>query len=89
MTLRVEAALVDPPTQRRDPSRVRVTLVNDGPDGVVVNRRLAPGYAGTLSREVYAELTTATGAPAAHADKDYERPWPTEQDFVELGPGSR
>ena len=66
---------------------MRVTVVNDGPDAVVVNGRLAPGYADSLSREVYAELTTAAGAPAAYAERDYERPWPTDEDFVELGPG--
>ena len=87
MTLRLEAELTDPPAQRRDPSPVRVTLVNEGPESVVVNGRLAPGYARSLSREIYAELTTADGAPAAHADMDYERDWPTEADFVELGPG--
>ncbi|MEY2442562.1 MAG: hypothetical protein QOJ46_1988 [bacterium] len=85
--LHLEAELTDPPAQRRDPSPVRVTLVNDGPESVLVNRRLAPGYAGSLSREVYAELTTADGAPAAHADLDYERPEPTDEDFVELGAG--
>jgi hypothetical protein len=85
--LRFEAQLTDPPAQRRDPSPVRVTLVNDGPDSVLVNRRLAPGYARSLSREVYAELTTADGAPAAHADLDYERPEPTDEDIVELSPG--
>jgi hypothetical protein len=87
MTLRVEAELIAPPSLRRDPSPVRVTLVNDGPDPVVVNGRFAPGYADSLSREVYVELTTPDGAPAAHADRDYERPWPTDRDFVELAPG--
>lgn len=87
MTLRVEAELLDPPRERRDPSPVRVTVVNDGPDDAVVNARLAPGYADSLSRELYAELTTDGGAPAAHADRDYERPWPTNDDFVTLSPG--
>jgi hypothetical protein len=87
VTLRVDAELLDPPSERRDPSPVRVTLVNEGPEAVAVNGRLAPGYADSLSREVYAELTTAGGAPAAYADRDVERPWPTDEDFVELGPG--
>ena len=87
MKLRADAELIDPPAQRRDITPVRVTLTNEGAEPIVVNARFAPGYGESLSREVYAELTTPDGAPAAHNTVRYDRDWPTKEDFAELAPG--
>lgn len=84
--LRVEAALPGR-VARSGPAPVRVTVTNvsDGP--VLVNRRLAPGYRGSTSRELWADVRDEDGAEAAVATIEYERDLPRPDDYGELAPG--
>jgi hypothetical protein len=84
--LRVEAALAGP-VARSGPAPVRVTVTNvsDGP--VLVNRRLAPGYRDSTSRELWADVRGEDGAEAAVATIEYERDLPRPEDYVELARG--
>lgn len=84
--LRVEAAFAGP-LARATPAPVTVTVTNVGDAALLVNRRLAPGYRDAPSRELWAELRDADGAPAALATIDYERDLPGPEDFGELAPG--
>jgi hypothetical protein len=84
--LRVEAALAGP-VARSGPAPVTVTVTNVSDAPVLVNRRLAPGYRDSTSREVWADIRDETGAPAAVATIDYERDLPGADDYGELAPG--
>jgi hypothetical protein len=84
--LRVEASMGKTPA-RSDPAPVSVTITNVSDAPVLVNRRLAPGYRGSLSREVWAEIRDETGAEAAVSTIDYERDFPSADDYGELAPG--
>jgi hypothetical protein len=84
--LRVEAALAGPVARSgRAPVAVSVTNVSDSP--VLVNRRLAPGYRDSSSRELWADVRDEAGAPALLSTIDYERDLPTTGDYGELAPG--
>jgi len=83
--LRVEAALASP-VARSGPAPVAVTVTNVSDAPVVVNRRLAPGYRDSTSRELWADIHDATGAPAEVATIDYERDLPGPGDYGELAP---
>jgi hypothetical protein len=84
--LRVAASLAGPPA-RSAPAPVTVTVANVSDAPVLVNRRLAPGYRDASSREVWADVRDADGAPADVATIDYERDLPGPGDFGELAPG--
>jgi hypothetical protein len=84
--LRVEAAL-EGPAPRSSPAPVTVTVTNVSDSPVLLNRRLAPGYRDSTSRELWAEVHDETGAPAAVATIDYERDLPAPDDYTELAPG--
>ena len=83
--LRVEAALAGP-VGRSGPAPVTVTVTNVSDAPVLVNRRLAPGYRDSTSRELWADIRDATGAPAEVATIDYERDLPAPDDYGELAP---
>jgi hypothetical protein len=84
--LRVEASLAGP-VARSGPAPVRVTVTNISGAPVLVNRRLAPGYRDSTSRELWAEVRDESGAPAAAATIDYERDMPGPDDYGPLAPG--
>jgi hypothetical protein len=84
--LRVEAALAGP-VARSGPAPVTVTVTNVSDAPVLVNRRLLPGYRGSTSRELWADVRDETGASAAVATIDYERDLPAPDDYGELAPG--
>jgi hypothetical protein len=84
--LRVEAALAGP-VARSGPAPVTVTVTNVSDAPVLVNRRLAPGYRDSTSRELWADVRDDGGAPAALSTIDYERDLPGPDDYGELAPG--
>jgi hypothetical protein len=84
--LRVEAALAGP-VARSGPAPVAVSVTNDSDSSVLVNRRLAPGYRDSSSRELWADVRDDTGAPVLVSTIDYERDLPVAGDYGELAPG--
>jgi hypothetical protein len=81
--LRLQLQVPDEPLRRADPRPVTVVLTNDGTAPVVVNRRMAPGYVDSDSREVYFDVNGEYGRCK------YERNPPTPGDFAPLGPGAQ
>jgi hypothetical protein len=73
---------------RSSPAPVSVTVTNVSDTPVLVNRRLAPGYRESLSREVWGDVRDEAGAEAAVSTIDYERDFPTADDYGELAPGT-
>ncbi|HEX6022764.1 MAG TPA: hypothetical protein VFZ00_12265 [Solirubrobacter sp.] len=71
-----------------DPHRVEVAIVNDGPEPVTVNARLAPGYRDSSSRELFADVFDGDRQVAVPA-LDYDRHPPQRDDYVELAPGEQ
>jgi len=61
MTVRLELDVPPSPLRRSTGAIISVTLTNDGPEPVLVNRRMAPGYADSVSREIYFDLNTSYG----------------------------
>ena len=84
--LRVEAALAGP-VARSGPAQLSVNVTNVSGSPVLVNRRLAPGYRDSSSRELWAEVRDEAGAPALVSTVDYERDLPAADDYGELAPG--
>ena len=84
--LRVEAT-ISGPVARSGPAPVAVRVTNAGEEPALVNRRLAPGYRDSTSRELWADIRDETGAPAAVATIDYERDLPGPGDYGDLAPG--
>jgi hypothetical protein len=82
VSLRLELRAPETALVRADPAPVTVTLTNDGPEPTVVNRRMAPGYADSVSREVYFDTDGAYGL------RKYERDLPSRTDFGVLEPGA-
>ena len=85
--IRVDASL-SAALARSRPAPVAVTITNTSDAPVLVNRRLAPGYRDAISRELWADIRDADGAPAAVATIDYERDLPGPEDYAELDPGA-
>ena len=83
MTLRLDLLVPDEPLRRAAPLPVTVTLINTGPSAVLLNRRMAPGYVDSDSREVYFDVSGDYGR------RKYERPAPARDDFAPLAPGAR
>ena len=83
--LRVDASLAGP-LARSAPALLSVTVTNVSDAPALVNRRLAPGYRDASSRELWADIRDADGAPADVATIDYERDLPGPGDFGELPP---
>jgi hypothetical protein len=83
--LRVVASLAGP-VARSGPAPVTVTVTNVSDAPVLVNRRLAPGYRDSTSRELWADVRDESGAPAPVATIDYERDLPAPEDYAELAP---
>ena len=83
MTLRLELLRPGGPLRRADPAPVTVTLINAGSSPVLVNRRMAPGYVDSDSREVYFDVDGEYGR------RKYERNPPTPEDFAPLAAGAR
>jgi len=69
------------PLRRADPAPVTVVLANAGSSSVPVNRRMAPGYLDSISREVYFDVDGEYGR------RKYERNSPDPTDFGPLAPG--
>jgi hypothetical protein len=65
---------------------VTVTVTNVSGTPLLVNRRLAPGYRDSTSRELWADVRDESGAPAPVATIDYERELPAPDDYAELAP---
>ena len=86
--IRVDASL-SAALARSAPAPVAVTITNTSADPLLVNRRLAPGYRDAISRELWADIRDADGAPAAVATIDYERDLPGPEDYAELAPARR
>lgn len=82
-TLRLSLLVPATPLRRADPEPVTVTLINIGPAPVLVNRRMAPGYVDSDSREVYFDVDGEYGR------RKYERDAPAPDDFAPLAPGAR
>jgi len=83
MTLRLELLGPGDPLRRADPAPVTVTLINAGSSPVLVNRRMAPGYVDSDSREVYFDVDGDYGR------RKYERNPPAPADFTPLAAGAR
>ncbi len=83
--LRVEAR-ISGPVARSGPAPVSVTITNVSDEPVLVNRRLAPGYRDSTSRELWADILDESGGPAEVSTIDYERDLPAAGDFGELAP---
>jgi hypothetical protein len=76
------------PVARSGPAPVSVTITNVSEEPVLVNRRLAPGYRDSTSRELWADIVDERGAPAELSTIDYERDLPAPGDYGELAPGA-
>ncbi len=83
MTLVLTLQVPDEPLRRADPAPVTVVLTNEGTVPVLVNRRMAPGYLDSDSREVYFDVDGDYGR------RKYERNPPAPDDFAPLGPGAQ
>jgi hypothetical protein len=83
--LRVVASLAGP-VARSGPAPVSVTVTNVSDAPLLVNRRLAPGYRDSTSRELWADVRDESGAPAPVATIDYERDLPVPEDYATLAP---
>lgn len=83
MKVRLELDVPAEPLRRADPAPVTVTLINAGSSPVLVNRRMAPGYVDSDSREVYFDVDGDYGR------RKYERNAPARDDFAPLAPGAR
>jgi hypothetical protein len=81
--LRLELRVPADPLRRSDPAPVTVVLINAGSAPVVVNRRMAPGYVDSVSREVYFDVDGDYGLCK------YERDLPGPTDFVPLAAGAQ
>jgi hypothetical protein len=88
-SLRVEAHVPDQPLTRPGPGIVEVRITNTGERPFLVNRRFAPGYRESSSRELFADVFRphSDEASAAHALL-YDRHPPVREDYVALDPGS-
>lgn len=84
--LRVEASIAGP-VARSGPAPVSVTVTNVSDSPVLVNRRLAPGYRDSTSRELWADIRDERGAPAEVSTIDYARDLPAPGDYGELAAG--
>jgi hypothetical protein len=83
VTLRLELRVPSDPLRRADPAPVTLVLINAGPAPLVVNRRMAPGYVDSVSREVYFDVDGEYGK------RKYERELPAPSDFVLLEAGAQ
>ncbi len=81
--LRLELRVPADPLRRSDPVPVTVVLINAGSAPVVVNRRMAPGYADSVSREVYFDVDGDYG------QRKYQRDLPGPTDFGPLAAGAQ
>lgn len=61
MSLRLELDVPRRPLRRSEGAEVIVTLINEGPDQLLINRRMSPGYLDSFPREVYFVITTEFG----------------------------
>ena len=61
MTVWVDLRLPSEPLRRWEPASVTVLLTNTGPEAVLINRRMSPGYEESFPREVYFELDADYG----------------------------
>jgi hypothetical protein len=81
--------LPEGPLARSMPAPVRLVLRNLGTSRVVVNRRLAPGYRDSISREVFFDMTSVDGTPEPIGAIKYDREFATPAAYVTLNPGEQ
>lgn len=87
-SLKVKAVLAEASVASGAPCVMTVQVSNDASETVLVNSRMAVGYADSLSRELFVEMIdVATGVPPKMVEIDYERPFSPTVDFVPLLPG--
>ncbi|HEY5880770.1 MAG TPA: hypothetical protein VIU11_17800 [Nakamurella sp.] len=97
--LRLDLRVPADPLRRADPVPVVVVLTNAGSSPVLVNRRMAPGYVDSISREVYFDMDMDTAGDGGDGDggyggggygqRKYERELPAAADFGPLGAGEQ
>jgi len=82
MTLRVDLRLPSGPVRRWEPAEVTVSVTNTGPEAVLINSRMSPGYVESFPREVYFELD------AEYGRLKYDRDISGDSDYRPLDPGA-
>jgi hypothetical protein len=76
------------PIYLNHPLMIKVTLANEGGQAVIINKRLAPGYEQTLSRELFADMVSdENGEKAAYHEVDINRDFSHPEDYKQLAPG--
>lgn len=85
--LEIKVKLPAGPIYLCKPCPVEVRVINRG-GPVLINRRLAIGYAETLAREVYVDLLDLESLSSiAVMEVDYKRDFSLPTDYVHLDPG--
>lgn len=79
--LQLDLDLPRGPLRRSDGATVTVRLTNLGSGPALINRRMAPGYRESISREVYFDLDTHYGR------RKYDRDLPGPSDYGILDAG--
>jgi hypothetical protein len=82
VTLQVGLQFPTGPLRRSEPAEVIVTVTNPGPETVLINRRMSPGYEESFPREVYFELD------AEYGRLKYDRDISGDSDYGQLDPGA-
>ena len=80
MSVQVGLRLPPGPLRRSEPTEVTVTVTNSGPEAVLINQRMSPGYAESFPREVYFELD------AEYGRLKYDRDISDDTDYRPLDP---
>ncbi len=81
MTLRLLVSVPPGPLVRSRGAEITVSLVNEGAEPVLINRRMAPGYRDSISREIYCDID------GPYRKRKYDRDMSGPDDYGELGPG--
>jgi hypothetical protein len=80
MTLQVDLQLPSGALRRSEPAEVTVSVTNRGPEAVLINRRMSPGYEESFPREIYFELD------AEYGRLKYDRDISDDSDYAPLDP---
>jgi len=81
MGLRLDLEVPPGPLRRSEGAEVTVTLVNEGPNRLLINRRMSPGYSDSFPREIYFVVN------ADYGKQKYDRSISDSSDYDWLASG--
>ena len=87
-TLDVQVRILTQPVRLSQPCKVEVRLTNQGPDAVLINRRLAVGYRDSVARELFVDVyKPQSGEVVSQKALLYQRNFSSPEDYVWLAAG--